>query len=71
VIAMTRQAGKEGATMQIKYIRSAIGSPTKHKLVVKSLGFKRLNQVITRMDTPAIRGMVAKIPHLVTIVDSR
>ena len=43
----------------------------KHKLVVKSLGFKRLNQVVTRMDTPAIRGMVAKIPHLVTIVESR
>jgi len=68
---MTENAGKKGATIQIKYVRSAIGSPMKHKLVVKSLGFKRLNQVVTRMDTPAIRGMVAKIPHLVTIVESR
>ena len=68
---MTEKAGKKGATIQIKNVRSAVGSPMKHKLVVKSLGFKRLNQVVTRMDTPAIRGMVAKIPHLVTIVESR
>ncbi len=37
---MTGKAGKEGATIQIKYIRSAIGSPGKLKLVVKSLGFR-------------------------------
>jgi large subunit ribosomal protein L30 len=63
------RAGKEtGATLKIRYIRSAIGSPEKHKLVIKSLGFKRLNQVVTRVDTPAIRGMVAQVPHLVEIV---
>jgi len=61
--------GKEiGATLKIRYIRSAIGSPEKHKLVIRSLGFKRLNQVVTRVDTPAIRGMVAQVPHLVEIV---
>jgi large subunit ribosomal protein L30 len=58
------------AGIRIKYYRSAIGSPQKHKLIVKSLGFKRLNQVVTRVDTPAVRGMVAQIPHLVTIVES-
>jgi len=61
---------KQNATLRIQYIRSAIGAPGKHKLVVKSLGFKRLNQVVTREDSPAVRGMVAQIPHLVTIVDS-
>lgn len=61
---------KQNATLRIKYIRSAIGTPGKHKLIVKSLGFKRLNQVVTREDSPAVRGMVAQIPHLVTIVDS-
>ena len=55
-------------TVKIRYVRSAIGSPYKHKLVVKSLGFKRLNQIVTRVDTPAVRGMVAEIPHLVAIV---
>ncbi len=60
----------EGATLRIKYYRSAIGTPGKHKLIIKSLGFKRLNQVVTRVDTPAVRGMVAQVPHLVTIVVS-
>ena len=40
------------------------------KLVVKGLGFTRLNQIIERPDNPAIRGMVAKVPHLVEIVQS-
>jgi large subunit ribosomal protein L30 len=54
--------------LHIKWVRSAICSPVKHKLVVKGLGFTRLNQVIERPDTAAIRGMVKKIPHLVEIV---
>jgi large subunit ribosomal protein L30 len=57
-----------GSKIQLKWVRSAICSPVKHKLVVKGLGFTRLNQIIERPDTPAIRGMVAKIPHLVEIV---
>ncbi len=54
--------------MQLKWVRSAIQAPVKHKLVIKGLGFTRLNQVIEREDTPSIRGMVAKVPHLVEIV---
>jgi large subunit ribosomal protein L30 len=67
--AKKKAENKPVATLQIKYFRSAIGAPERHKLIVKSLGFKRLNQVVTRVDTPAIRGMVAQIPHLVTILD--
>jgi large subunit ribosomal protein L30 len=65
--ASTKTA-KSGGTLQLKYVRSAICTPVKHKLVIKGLGFTRLNQVIERPDTPAIRGMVAKVPHLVEIV---
>jgi large subunit ribosomal protein L30 len=54
--------------IHIKWVVSAICTPVKHKLVVKGLGFTRLNQVIERPDNAAIRGMVAKIPHLVKIV---
>ncbi len=43
----------------------------KHKLVIKGLGFTRLNQVIEREDSPSIRGMVAKVPHLVVVVGKR
>ena len=60
-----------GETLRIKYVRSAIGTPPKHKLIIKSLGFKRLNQVVTRVDTPHVRGMVAQVPHLVTILDAK
>jgi large subunit ribosomal protein L30 len=57
-----------GGSIRLKWVRSAICTPVTHKRVVRGLGFTRLNQVIERPDTPAIRGMVAKVPHLVEIV---
>ena len=62
------EQGVSGGKLHLKWVRSAICTPVKHKLVVKGLGFTRLNQVIERPDNPAIRGMVAKVPHLVEIV---
>ena len=56
------------AMIKIEYFRSVIQAPVKHKKVVKGLGFTRLNQVVEREDTPSIRGMVKKIPHLVRIL---
>ena len=64
-----KKAAADSATLRLKYVRSVICTPVKHKRVVKGLGFTRLNQVIVRPDTPAIRGMVAKVPHLVEIVN--
>jgi large subunit ribosomal protein L30 len=61
-------AQKSKGMLRIKWVRSAIQAPVKHKKVVRGLGFTRLNQVIEREDTPSIRGMVAKVPHLVEIV---
>ena len=58
-----------GSKLQLKWVRSAIQAPVKHKLVIKGLGFTRLNQVIEREDTPSIRGMVAKVPHLLRILE--
>jgi large subunit ribosomal protein L30 len=54
--------------IQLKWVVSAICAPVKQKLVIKGLGFTRLQQVIERPDNPAIRGMVAKVPHLVEIL---
>jgi large subunit ribosomal protein L30 len=62
------EAAKAGTRIHLKWVRSAIASPVKQKLVIKGLGFTRLNQVVEREDTPSIRGMVAKVPHLVEIV---
>jgi len=38
-------------------------------VIVRSLGLKRMNQVVERPDNPSFRGMVAKVPHLLQIVD--
>jgi large subunit ribosomal protein L30 len=58
-----------GKTIRVQYYRSTIGQKKPLKEVVKHLGFRRLNQTLERPDTPAIRGMVAKVPHLVRIVE--
>ena len=55
-------------TIKIKLIGSPICCPEKHKVIVRSLGLKKMNRVVVRPDTPAFRGMVAKVPHLLAIV---
>jgi len=57
------------ATIKIKLVRSPICTPMKHKNVVKGLGLRKLNQIVVRPDTPSFRGMVAKIPHLLAVVE--
>jgi large subunit ribosomal protein L30 len=64
----TKKPKAVAGQIHLKWVVSAICSPVKHKLVVKGLGFTRLNQVIERPDNAAIRGMVAKVPHLVVIL---
>ncbi|MFN6964985.1 MAG: 50S ribosomal protein L30 [Pyrinomonadaceae bacterium] len=58
-----------GGTINIQYYRSSIGYSKKQKEVVKQLGITKLNQTVTRPDTPAMRGIVAKVPHLLRIVE--
>ncbi|HTA41802.1 MAG TPA: 50S ribosomal protein L30 [Bryobacteraceae bacterium] len=55
--------------IKIKLIRSPICTPEKHKVIVRSLGLRRINQVVERPDTPSFRGTVKKIPHLLRLVD--
>ncbi|HEX8985744.1 MAG TPA: 50S ribosomal protein L30 [Bryobacteraceae bacterium] len=56
------------ATIKIKLVRSPICTPLKHKTVVRGLGLRKVNQVVERPDNPGIRGMIAKVPHLVAVV---
>jgi large subunit ribosomal protein L30 len=58
-----------GGEIKIQYYRSMIGYAKKQKEIVKSLGITKLNQTVTRPDSAAARGVVAKIPHLLRIVD--
>ena len=56
------------AMIKIKLVKSPICTPEKHKVIVRSLGLRKMNQVVERPDTPSFRGMVAKVPHLLAIV---
>jgi large subunit ribosomal protein L30 len=58
-----------GATIRIQYYRSFIAAPKTHKQIVKSLGLTKLNQIVDRPDNASMRGVVAKVPHLIRIVE--
>ncbi len=59
---------KSSGTIRIQLVKSVIGSNSHQRAVVQGLGLRRMNQVVERIDTPEIRGMVNKIPHLVQII---
>ena len=64
-----KEEKKTGGEIKIQYYRSMIGYAKKQKEIVKSLGITKLNQTVTRPDSAAARGIVAKVPHLLRIVD--
>ena len=55
--------------VRIQYYRSFIAAPKTHKQMVRSLGLTKLNQIVERPDNNSMRGAVAKIPHLLRIVE--
>ncbi len=55
------------AKLRITYKKSAIGYNQKQKATIQALGLRRLHQVVEHEDTPVIRGMVNKVPHLVSV----
>ena len=57
-------------TITIKLVKSGIGRMDNHKLCIKGLGFKKLNQVVTVLDTPSNRGMINKISDMLEIIES-
>jgi large subunit ribosomal protein L30 len=62
-------ADKGTKAIRIKWVRSGIGFPLRQKEIVRSLGLRKLNQVVERPDTPQIRGIVVKVPHLLRVVE--
>jgi large subunit ribosomal protein L30 len=53
--------------LRIKLVRSLIGYPKPQREVARGLGLRKPNDTVIRPDTPAIRGMINKIPHLVNV----
>jgi large subunit ribosomal protein L30 len=56
-----------GAKLKITQVRSAIGRTLDQKRTIRALGLRKVNQSVVHGDTPSIRGMVAKVRHLVDV----
>lgn len=56
-----------GATVMVRLVKSGICTPKDQKATLRGLGFRRLGQSLARQDTPALRGMLRKVRHLVQV----
>jgi len=63
------KAAKAAGTVKVKQIGSVIGCTDDQRATVRGLGLRRMHQVVEREDTPMVRGMIKKIPHLVAVVE--
>lgn len=61
---------KKTKTLTVTLVRSPIGYPERQKRTVRALGLRRMMQSVEHSDTPALRGMIAKVPHLVRVEKS-
>jgi large subunit ribosomal protein L30 len=63
MVASKNKSGK----LKIKWVVSFIGCPKDMRATIRGLGFRRMQQVVEREDTPAVRGMILKVRHLVVV----
>jgi large subunit ribosomal protein L30 len=64
---MTAKKAKAQGTLKITLVRSVIGRPKDQETTVRSLRLRRIHQTVEHPDTPAIRGMITKVSHLVRV----
>jgi large subunit ribosomal protein L30 len=66
----TERIGKgTGGTVKVKWVVSFISCTDDMRQTIRGLGLRRMHQVVEREDTPAIRGMIHKVRHLVEVVE--
>jgi large subunit ribosomal protein L30 len=65
--ARKRPAPTAEATIEIKQVRSGIGTKPKHRGTLRALGLGRIGRTHVLPDRPEIRGMVARVAHLVEV----
>jgi large subunit ribosomal protein L30 len=59
----------EGKAIKVTLVRSPIGFPEPQKATVRALGLHRMHQTVEHKDTPAVRGMLAKVIHMIRVVE--
>ena len=57
-------------TVKITLVKSMIGRPEKHRRVLRGMGLTRIGRTVELEDTPAIRGMIFKVSHLVKVTEN-
>jgi large subunit ribosomal protein L30 len=57
------------STLKITQKKSVIGIKPKQRGTMRALGLRRINHTVEHTDNPVVRGMIAKVPHLITVVD--
>ena len=65
--AAKAKSGKK--TIRIRQVGSGIGCPVEMRETLKALGLGKMHRVAERVDTKEVRGMIAKVPHLVEVVE--
>ncbi len=64
---MAKKAQPKEKVLRITLVKSTIGYSQRHKATVRALGLRKLHQSVDQVDTPVLRGMLAKVNHLVSI----
>ncbi len=64
---MPRKQEETPKIVRITLVRSPIGYPVRQKATVRALGLRRMNQTVEHHDSPTLRGMIAKVAHLVEV----
>ncbi len=58
------------ADLNITQVRSTIGSKPKQRGTIRALGLGRIGRTVTKPDTPEVRGMISRVPHLVDVEEA-
>jgi large subunit ribosomal protein L30 len=62
-----RKSSRAAKNLRITLVKSPTGYMERQKRTVRALGLRRLNQTVEHADTPVVRGMIAKVPHLLSV----
>ena len=62
-------AAKDKKTIKLKQIGSPIRRPAKQKQMLIGLGLGKMHRVVELQDTPEVRGAIAKLPHMVAVIE--
>ena len=62
---------KKPAVLRVTLIKSPIGYSKRQRATVRALGLRRMNQTVEHEDSPALRGMITKVQHLVRVEETK